>query len=270
MPGKSSIYFLILITLLTVNNLAFSQRKGVDNLWYFDDRPLHFGFYLGVNTMDYRMSHYEDVYSNPIFQNPDNTLIRQFAEEGNYYPNTKFRAAVYPLAPGFSVGGVANLRLNRDLDLRFTPGMSLGSRQLIYTIDINQAVYAQIKGSDDKSYRTIPSAYVDLPVGIRYKGFRHKNIRPYVYLGGALRKDLENKRISEGIIHLNKNGYYAEIALGLDSYLQYFRFTGEFRFSYGLNNIIRHDADPSKTIPYYGYIFKSLNSNIFTLLFYFE
>lgn len=253
-----------------MNNQVLSQRKGVDNLIYFDDRPLHFGFYLGVNTMDYRMSHYEDVYSNPIFQNPDNAAIRQFAEEGGYYENTKFRSAVYPLSPGFSVGGVANLRVNRDLDLRFTPGMSLGSRKLIYSININKAVIDQIDGTDEASYKTIPSAYIDLPLGIRYKGFRHYNIRPYVYLGAAMRKDLENKRISEGVIHLNKNGYYAEIALGLDSYLEYFRFTGEFKFSYGLNNIIRHDTDTSKPIPYYGYIFKSLNSNIFTLIFYFE
>jgi len=266
--GKNTIRFLILITFLTVNNLVFAQRRGVDNLWYFDDRPLHFGFYLGINTMDYRFSHYDDVYSNPIFQNPENSVIRQTAEAGNYYERTKFRAEVSPPSPGFTVGGVANLRLGRDLDFRFTPGMSLGSRSLVYSIRINPAVRAQNDNVDDKTYETIPSAYIDLPVGIRYKGFRLYNTRPYVYLGGAFRRDLENKRITESIIHLTKNDLYAEVALGLDSYLEYFRFTGELKFSYGFKNIIRHDTtDP---IPYYGYIFKSINSNILTLIFYFE
>ena len=49
---------------------------------------------------------------------------------------------------------------------------------------------------------------------------------------------------------------------------EYFRFTAEFRFSYGLNNLIRHDI--TNPLPYYGYIFKELNSNLFTLIFYFE
>ena len=89
-----------------------------------------------------------------------------------------------------------------------------------------------------------------------------------VYSGLAYRIDLENKRISESVVHLNKTGSYAEVALGLDSYLEYFRFTAEFRFSYGLTNLIRHDT--TAPLPIYGYIFKELNSNIFTLIFYFE
>ena len=222
--------------------------------------------------MDYRMAHYNNVYDNPIFQTPAGQLIRQNAEDGGFYQKTSFRAEVYPPSPGFTVGGVANLRLGRDFDLRFTPGMSLGNRHLIYSIPINPAVISQIEGSDSTSYLSTPSAYVDIPVGIRYKGFRNYNLRPYVYLGGAYRRDLENKRISESVIHLKKDGFYAEIALGLDSYLEYFRFTGELKFSYGLNNIIRHDTDPLKaySTPYYGYIFKELNSNILTLIFYFE
>ena len=261
-------YLLILISFIAGSDLIFAQRKGFDNLIHFDDRPLHFGFFLGLNTMDYRFSHYDNVYENPIFL--ENSFIRQTAEEGNFYEKTRFRAEVYPLTPGFTVGGVANFRLNRDIDLRFTPGMSLGSRRLIYSINLNPVVIGQIDKSDESAYKTTPSAYVDIPFGIRYKGFRHYNIRPYIYLGGAFRRDLENKRISESAIHLKKNSTYAEIALGLDSYLEYFRFTGELKFSYGLNNIIRHDTDNSKPIPYYGYIFKEVNSNILTLILYFE
>ena len=264
-------FILLLFTILYGNHL-FAQRKSADNLLNFDNRKLHFGFYLGLNTMDYRMAHYDNVYANPIFQNPANQWIRQNAESGAYYQKISFRAEVYPPSPGFTVGGVANLRLGRDFDLRFTPGMSLGSRHLIYSIPISLLVISQIEGSDEPSYLSTPSAYVDIPLGIRYKGFRHYNLRPYVYLGGAYRRDLENKRISESVIHLKKDGAYVEIGLGLDSYLEYFRFTGEIRFSYGLNNIIRHDVDPNKqfAIPYYGYIFKALNSNILTFILYFE
>lgn len=260
-------YFVIILILCVGTFRAFSQRKSVDNLTFFDDRKLHFGFYLGLNTMDYRIKNYGDVTQNPVFEGNDkleqDALIL-------YDNNKSFEAEIYSILPGFTVGGVVNFRLDRDFDLRFTPGMSLGSRSFRYFIPIDPNLVNKSAGMDEKTYLTTPSAYVDLPFGIRYKGFRHNNLRPYVYLGAAYRHDLENKRISESVVHLKKGGEYAEIGLGLDSYLEYFRFTAEFRFSYGLNNLVRHDYDPAKPIPYYGYIFEELNSNIFTLLFYFE
>jgi len=259
-------YIVIIFTLCVVSVRAFGQRKIVDNLTFFDDRALHFGFYLGLNTMDYRISNYSDVTQNPVFAGNPALLDKAL---GYYGQKKSFEAEVYQILPGFTVGGVVNFRLDRDFDLRFTPGMSLGSRSFRYFIAIDPELPRNSE-MDEASYLTTPSYYVDIPVGVRYKGFRHNNLRPYVYLGAAYRYDLGNTRITKSVVHLNKGGEYAEIGLGLDSYLEYFRFTAELRFSYGLNNIIRHDADPKKPIPYYGFIFKELNSNIFSLIFYFE
>jgi len=250
---------------------TFGQRKGFDNLTYFDDRKLHFGFYLGLNTMDYRITNYDEVTQNPVFVNdPTPEKNKILSDAIALYGNKKtVRAEVYTILPGFTVGGVINYRLARDFDLRFTPGMSLGNRQFSYPeVTIPTTL---LNGNSQNNYLSTPSSYVDLPFGIRYKGFRHRNLRPYIYMGAAYRHDLENKRISENVVHLQKGGGYAESGLGLDSYLEYFRFTVEFRFSYGLNNLIRHDTESAtNSIPYYGYIFKKLNSNIFTLIFYFE
>ncbi|MCX6239271.1 MAG: outer membrane beta-barrel protein [Bacteroidia bacterium] len=260
-------YFVVILTLFVGSVYAFGQRKGVNNLTFFDDRQLHFGFYLGLNTMDYRITNYNNVLENPVFASNTDDFKKKALE---YYGNNKeFAAEVYTILPGFTVGGVVNYRLNRDFDLRFTPGMSLGSRSFKYFIPLNEALVEE-NGMDKQTYLTTPSAYVDLPIGIRYKGFRHFNTRPYVYLGVTYRQDLENKRITESVVHLKKSGEYAEIGLGIDSYLEYFRFTAEFRFSYGLNSLIRHDTDPQRPIPFYGFIFKELDSNIFTLIFYFE
>jgi hypothetical protein len=263
---KLKCFVAVLIFFVGLAN-AFGQRKKVTNLSYFDDRDIHFGFYLGLNTMDYRITSYNKVSENPVFVNNPDLLTTAL---GYYGGKEDFAAEVYAISPGFTVGGVVNYRLTRDLDLRFTPGMSLGSRSFKYFIPISSVVVSRSSGMDEKTYLTTPSAYVDLPFGIRYKGFRHQNTRPYVYLGAAYRQDLENKRITESVVHLKKSGGYAEIGLGVDSYLEYFRFTAEIRFSYGLNNLIRHDSALDKPIPYYGYMFKELNSNIFTLIFYFE
>lgn len=260
-------YLVIVFILFAGISRVVGQRKSVDNLTYFDDRKIHFGFYLGLNTMDYRITNYNNVLDNPVFVN--NPELK--AKALNFYKNEeKFGAEVYDIMPGFTVGGVFNYRLTRDVDFRFSPGMSLGNRSFKYFIPIDPTLVRQSPGMDEKTYLSTPSAYVDLPIGFRYKGFRRYNLRPYVYLGAAYRQDLESKRINQSVVHLKNNGGYAEIGLGLDSYLEYFRFTTEFRFSYGLNNIIKHDTSSDAPIPYYGFIFKELNSNIFSLIFYFE
>ena len=273
--GWKLIGFVFVLLLVGVGNPVSAQLTKDENLSRFDDRPLHFGFYLGLNTMDYRFAHYDDVFLNPVFaQNP---TLNTNAE--TYYRGVRsYRVESYPLKPGFTVGGVINLRMNKVIDFRFTPGMSLGSRQLLFTSNISTYMNdPQIGGKlypglTYDRYTTTPSAYIDIPFGFRYKGFRSGNLRPYIYGGAAFRRDLESKRISESVLHLNRNGYYAEVAFGIDTYFPYFRFTGEFKYSCGLNNLIRHDSDvtSSDPLPYYGYVLKSLKSNIFTLIFYFE
>jgi len=272
--GKLILFVLLLLLSGAVSPLS-AQLTRDENLSRFDDRPLHFGFYLGANTMDFRTTHYTNVLDNPVFTaNPDLKTSGEVYYKGIH----SYRVETYPLKPGFTVGGVVNLRVNQVIDFRCTPGMSLGSRQMKFTENINQFIVdPKIKeqlypGLTTDRYLSIPSAYIDFPVGFRYKGFRSGNLRPYIYGGAAYRRDLESKRISESVVHLKRNGYYAEVAFGLDTYFPYFRFTGEFKFSYGLNNMIRQDADITSTtpLPYYGYVLEKLNSNIFSLIFYFE
>ena len=274
--GNMVKYILSGLLLLLVGAITplSAQLIRDENLSRFDDRWLHFGFYLGVNAMDYRFAHYGDVRNNkPVFdQNP------ALVEEAEKYYNGvySYRAEVYPLKPGFNVGGVVNLRVNSVIDFRCTPGMMLGSRQFKFTKNIEDVISdPEIGGklySNFGRYMTTPSAYIDFPVGFRYKGFRSGNLRPYIYGGAAYRRDLESKRISESVVHLKRNGYYAEVAFGLDTYFPFFRLSTEFKFSYGLNNIIKHDTDltAENPPPYYGYVMDKLNSNIFSLIFYFE
>ena len=269
------ILFAFLLLLSGAVNPLSAQLTQDQNLSRFDDRLLHFGFCLGINTMDYRFTHYNDVRLNPVFS--QNNDLASYAEP--YYNGIhSYRVEGYPLSPGFTVGGVVNLRVNNVVDLRMTPGMSLGARQIVFTENIDRFIRDPTiggklySGISYQQYLTTPSAYIDIPVGFRYKGFRSGNLRPYIYGGVAYRRDLESKRISQSAVHLKRNGYYAEVAFGLDTYFPFFRFTGEFKFSYGLNNLIIHDTDVTSDIPppYYGYVINKLNSNIFTLIFYFE
>jgi len=112
-------YFIVTLALVAGFFHTSGQRRSVDNLTHFDDRPLHFGFYLGLNTMDYRLTNYNNVFDNPVFKG--NTQLEADARNLHDYKE-QFAAEVYTILPGFTVGGVVNYRINRDIDLRFTPG----------------------------------------------------------------------------------------------------------------------------------------------------
>lgn len=272
--GMKLLGVVVVLLLVGAGNPASAQLTKDENLSRFDDRPLHFGFYLGLNTMDYRFAHYNDLTQNPVVSAQGSSFMAD-ADKKFYNGVHSYRVESYPLKPGFTVGGVINLRMNKGVDFRFTPGMSLGSRQLLFTDNISQYMKSTTNGGilypglTYERYTTTPSAYIDIPFGFRYKGFRSGNLRPYIYGGAAYRRDLESKRISESVLHLNRNGYYVEVAFGIDTYFPYFRFTGEFKYSCGLNNLLNFDVSATNP-PYYSYVLKSLKSNIFTLIFYFE
>lgn len=269
---QKSRYLLLLLAFLLVGNIAHAQFGMIQSLSGFDERPIHFGFFLGVNAMDFGFRFYPDpIAQNPVLQLPENAAVKSKTEQ--YYRGRSIRADVDPISPGFSVGIVSNFRLTEFADLRITPGMSFGSRQLVYNDTINQEILNGLgtNGLDEKSYLNIPSTYIDIPVGIRLKGKRYGNLRPYIYLGGTYRIDLENKRAAERVLHMHKTGAYVDFAMGLDSYLQFFRLSTEFRVSLGVNNLIDHSIGTEETrIPYYGFAVERLTSNVFSLIFYFE
>jgi hypothetical protein len=272
MIDQKSRYVLLLLVIILTGSSTYAQFGRVQSLSGFDERPIHFGFFLGVNAMDFGFRYYPDpIAQNPVLQLPENEAIRNKTEQ--YYRGRSVRADVDPITPGFSVGIVSNFRLAEFADLRITPGMSFGSRQLVYNDTISPDILSGLgpNGLDEKSYLNIPSTYIDIPVGVRLKGKRYGNLRPYIYLGGTYRIDLENKRAADKVLHMYKTGAYVDFAMGLDSYLQFFRLSTEFRVSFGVNNLIDHSVGTDENrIPYYGFAIEKLTSNVFSLIFYFE
>ncbi len=166
------------------------------------------------------------------------------------------------LIPGFTVGIVSNLRLLKDLDLRFLPGMSFGERKLTYNIpvyDIN--AYEPLR-----SY-SIKSTFIDFPLLLKYKARRINNDRPFVIFGTAFRQDI-SKTAKDDLVKLKGGGFYAEVGGGWDHYFPFFRFSVEGKFSFGLNNQL--GSLPTQQRLYYSQSIKYLRSNIFTLSFHFE
>ena len=234
---------------------SFAQKQKINYLTTFDEKRIHFGFSIGVNTLDFNVANY-----NPIGENPDFIPYPIDRITGE----SIIRSDVAKVLPGFTVGIISSLRLTNSFNLRFQPGLSFGERQLTFNVpvrDIN--VY-----DEDLRYYSIKSTFLDFPLLIKYKARRINNDRPYIIFGGAYRQDI-SRTAQEDLIKLKSEGLYAEIGGGWDHYFPFFRFSLEAKFSFGLNNQLGDLPAPTQR-QYYSQSIKSLRSKIFTLAFNFE
>ena len=220
-PGNK----ILLIVLIVFSEFTFGQG----NLLYVDQKPLHFGFSLGTNLMDFGVT-------------PSDS------------------ARVGTLKPGFSVGIITDLRINRYLNLRCTPTLHFGERQLDYRF--NNVI-------ESTSVTSIP---ITLPVYIKYSAERKDNYRPYIIGGGGMYLNL-NRDQTKGIV-LQPLDFFAEFGVGCDIYFSFFKLSPELKYSFGFNNMLTpmsergnptNDNDKKFTTT-----LSKLTSRMFTLTFNFE
>ena len=238
---------------------GFAQSTKVNYLTTFDDKRLHFGFTLGINTLDFGITHYTPIGDNPNF------FPTTWGDQYEIGSLDTVRSEVSRNVAGFTVGIITSLRLTRDLNLRFLPGLSFGERRLIYNypvIDVNESYVL-----DNYEY-SIKSTFLDFPLLIKYKALRINNNRPYVIFGFAYRQDI-SRTAKEDLVRLKNGGFYAEFGAGWDTYMLFFRFSMEAKVSIGLNNQLDDPPDHTQR-QYYTNSIKRLTSNIFTLSFHFE
>ncbi|NJK87543.1 MAG: PorT family protein [Bacteroidales bacterium] len=171
----------------------FAQKPKVQNEPTHDDRSLHFGFSLGLNTMDFR-----------IVQ-PEGSLTI---------------ADVTTLQPGFHVHAISNFRIAEYFDLRILPGISFGGERSITFLDtiLNHEVIAE------NNPVRLESNFIELPFLIKYKAARVNNFRPYIIGGTNLKFDLAATKMNWGSAdEKNKNpillkvfDQYLELGFGMD------------------------------------------------------
>lgn len=251
---------IFIFVLIGLSCSGFSQSKRVAFKTTYDQKKIHFGFTLGMNTLDFRINHFPSLYLNPEF-NPSLLDSAKLAEIDAVYGGV--RADVESLIPGFTVGIVSSYRLTEFLELRFLPGLSFGNRKLVYNVPIHD-----INNGAELSFYSVRSTYLDFPLLIKYKAKRIVNQRPYVVFGGTFRYDIA-KSASDDLIQLDSRNYFLELGVGWDSYLPYFRFSTEVKFGFGLNNALGNPPEYPQPA-YYTNAIQRLSSNVITLSFHFE
>lgn len=224
-------------------NLFAQDDEIYLNYQKVDHKKIHFGFTVGINTMDFKLT----PSMKPHIEGIDTSMLRP--ELNN-------------LAPGFHVSVVSSLKLSDNLYLRFLPGISLGQRTIIF-YDENNQVDSKMK---------IESTFIDLPLLLKYKATRINNMRPYLIGGFNVRNDMaRNKEFNEDeeiYIKLKPFDIYYELGFGIDFYLQYFKFSTEVKYSVGTFNNVSSDA--AEDYPQYANSIDALNSRMFLVSFHFE
>ncbi len=236
MPFK---YKIIALLLFCSSVRVFSQ-----NLPYYDDKLIHFGFSLGLNMMH---------------ANVTPSMLPQLDGE-------TYMVRCSGLTPGFSVGGIVDLRLARNLNLRCTPTFHFGQYGLSYkkenTSDDSDA---------DWKYDVKPMP-ISIPLHLKFSANRIGNYRPYIIGGGGVMFDVG--RDKEKAILLNPMDYFVEVGFGCDTYFSFFKFAPEIKFSFGFNNMITPMAERPSFVPesdkMYTEAVTKLLSRMVTLTFNFE
>ena len=217
---------------------VFSQKKKPQNDVIYDKKPLHFGFTLGLNAMDFTL------YPSSSALMPD-----------SLYPN------VTMLHPGFNINIVSSFKLTEHVNLRLLPGISFGQRTINY-----------YKNDSLEGQQTIESSFLEFPVIFKYKAERLNNWRPYLIGGFNYRIDLAAKRDYDDeknrYLRLNRSDLYFELGIGLDFFLTYFKFSTELKFSIGTRDILVHEPYPG--FPEFVNSIDRLKSKMWILSFHFE
>lgn len=206
---------------------------------YADFRAWHLGFSFGLHAQMLNICHngfVTDEGENWFMDQPD-------------------------YSPGFCVNGLIDFRLNTYFNVRVSPGMYFGNR-IIKMHEMNNGTEMQ---------QNVKSAFVVMPVDLKYSALRYRNARPYFTAGVMPAFDVTKK--NNDYLKLKPTDVYLTFGLGCDFYLPYFKFIPELKFCFGLTDVIDHERNDLTDDPTKMKITQSIKkatSGMVVLTFYFE
>lgn len=228
----------VTVLFILFTSILFAQRGVNQNLKGFDEnKKLHFGFLVGANYLNSSLS-----VNNSIF-----------TEDTIYSLNIK-------PSPGFNLGIVTDLHLGKYWDIRaLFPSLIFGQRDFEYLISSDNGDFLEKRLSE--------STYLAIPIELKYKAERYGNWRTYLTGGGFFAYDMvSQKNTEEGItvVRLQKWDYGYSLGFGFEFFLEYFKFSPQFKWDKGLRNLIINDKTPFTNI------INQVKSSTFTISLTFE
>ncbi len=208
---KKRYFFVILgFILLCSSNILQAQQRPV-NMPEHDNKPYYFGITFGFNYSSFTLSQ-----------------TKSFAQHDTFMK-------VQPkYGPGFNLGIMGNLKLNRLFDLRFIPTLTFAEKP-IWTVM-----------GDSLDKHSIESIYMHLPLQLKVKSDRIHNFRFYGLVGGKFDYDLAanaRSRRQDEWLRVSPIDVGVEVGVGFEFFYPNFIFAPEIKFSQGLINSHFKDAN---------------------------
>lgn len=190
-----------------------NQGKGTT-----DNNLLRWGYFLGINNYDFNFDYNEDL-----------------------------RDIYVKRSPGFSVGLIGNLRINKFIDLRLEPGLLITTRELYYSQTYFEGV-PDFNNSD--LTREVKSTYIHVPLLVKISTKRINNFKPFIVGGFSTALNLSSNETnpndnSNGQFRTKKSMLFYELGFGVDLYLYNFKFTPSIRGLFAINDELIRDDDPN-------------------------
>lgn len=245
----------IILTMLLAAQVAMGYAqldRTVKNRPYTDLRPFHFGVVLG--------SHLQDMELN-------NAGLQTIANEDGSTMQTLVTADQDRWDAGLNVGVLGELRLSEQLQFRIAPTMYFGNRHLTF----HNLKEQDGNGNAVEEAQNLKSVYIASTINLIYGSERNGNIRPY--LVGGISPVINLSSHSSDIIETKRNDVFAEIGLGCDIYLPFFKLRPELKFMYSLLNSLDENHAKKlkdKTLLPYAQSVNITRSKMIVLSFHFE
>ncbi len=211
---------IVTIVLMCAALTATAQTRKIQHKPYIDLRPMHFGILVGMNMQDIE---FENVGPQTITLEDGTTH-----EETIVCDDDRWNA-------GFSVGVLADLRLSKHLNLRFSPTMHFGAKHLMF----RSLTETDQEGRPMEARQDMKNTYIALPFDIKFSAERWNNYRPYITAGISPMLNLTSK--NQEYIQLKRSDLFVEVGLGCDLYLPFFKLIPELKFCYSLRDALDHD-----------------------------
>jgi len=199
-----SVFIALLLALFSGSNTSIAQRNA-PNMPEHDSKPYYFGITFGFNYSAFQISQTESFALHDTFK---------IVQPG--------------YGPGFNLGIMGNLRLNKLIDIRFIPALVF-SEKPIRTIDMY--------GTEEK--RSIESIYMNLPLQLKIKSDRIHNFRFYGLAGGKFDYDLAanaRSRRQDEWLRVSPIDLGIELGVGFEFFYPNFIFSPEIKVSQGFLN----------------------------------
>jgi hypothetical protein len=228
--GQKISIIVLLLLLVQTASAQNTAKMARENLPDYDERPLTYGFSLGLHASALR-PRFSQAFTSSAYDSVANIVPQNSA--------------------GFSIGFLTSFRLFQYLDLQFMPKVAFYDYSMSYRY--TQAGLAAQDGFADFTV-------VDFPLLLKYKSQRRGNYRMFV-LGGVTPtldvtgKKQKSRNREEGGLRLKGDNLSLEAGVGTDIYFEFFRFSPQIRYAYGLTDVLDNKDNA------YGRAFDRINTH---------